>query len=106
VERATLHLYDHTFYLNLPMWNALDMPGRLLHLERGVVKHDISGLEVTGSTEGVEIMGFYAENESYFDDLRHGRRPAGDLRSARQSVAIAEAIRTRQRTFTAEVAIA
>jgi hypothetical protein len=99
VERATLYAYDHTFYLNLPMWNALDMPGQLLHLERGEIKADISGLEVTGTTEGFEIMGFYAENEHYFDDLRNNRRPVDDLHSARQSVAVAEAIRTRQPTF-------
>jgi myo-inositol 2-dehydrogenase / D-chiro-inositol 1-dehydrogenase len=99
VERATLYLHDHTFYLNLPMWNALDMPGQLLHLERGIVKENVSGLEVTGTLEGFEIMGFYAENASYFDDLRNGRRPVDDLRSARQSVAIAEAIRNRQPTF-------
>ena len=101
VERATLYAYDHTFYLNLPMWNALDMPGQLLHIKRGEIKADISGLEVTGTTEGFEIMGFYAENASYFNDLRHHRRPLDDLHSARQSVAVAEAIRTRQRTYDA-----
>jgi hypothetical protein len=86
------------------------MPGQLLHVERGEVKADISGLEVTDGagniTEGFELMGFYAENERYFDDLRNGRRPVGDLKSARQSVAIAEAMRNRQPTYTmmAEVA--
>lgn len=106
VERATLHIYDHTFYLNLPMWNGLDMPGQLLHLERGVVKAKISGLEVTDGTEDFELMGFYAENESYFDDLRYGRRPVGDLKSARQSIAIAEAVRNRHRTLTLTAEIA
>jgi hypothetical protein len=106
VERATLHAHDHTFYLNLPMWNALDMPGRLLHLERGMVVADIGGPEVTDGSEGFELMGFYAENASYFDDLRDGRRPAGDLRSARQSVAVAEAIRRRQSFFAAAPEIA
>lgn len=100
VERATLHAYDHTFFLNLPMWNTPDMPGRLLHLERGAVKADISGLDVIEGTEDFVLMGFYAENESYFDDLRNGRRPAEDLYTARQSVAIAEAMRTRQSTYT------
>lgn len=101
VERATLHLSDHTFYLNLPMWNGLDTTGQLVHVERGVVKSGINGLEVTGDAEGFALMGFYAENESYFNDLRNGRRPVDDLKSARQAVAIAEAMRTRQQSFTA-----
>jgi len=101
VERATLHAYDHTFYLDLPTPRGLDMPGGLLHLERAVVKDDISGSEGSEDTEDFVLMGFYAENASYFDDLRNSRRPIGDLRSAQQSVAIADAIRSRQETFTA-----
>lgn len=101
VERATLHAYDHTFFLNLPMWNGLDMPGQLLHVERGKIKADVRGTAETDGAEGFELMGFYAENASYFDDLRVGRRPVDDLRSAYQAVAIADAIRTRQRVFSA-----
>jgi predicted dehydrogenase len=101
VERATLHAYDHTFYLDLPTPRGLDLPGRLRHLERAAVRADIRAPEVSGSTEEFVLLGFYAENESYFEDIRNGRRPVGDLRSAHQSVAIAEGIRTRAATFTA-----
>ena len=73
----TIHAYDHTFYLDTPMRNGLDMSGRLLHLERAVVKADISGPEVSGSAEGFVLMGFYAENESYFDEPAQRSPSAG-----------------------------
>lgn len=101
VERATLHAEDHTFYLDLPTSRGLDWPGRLRHVERAVVKADISAPELSGSTAEFVLMGFYAENERYFEDIRNGRRPVGDLRSAHQSIAIAEGIRTRAASFTA-----
>ena len=35
VERAEIHARDHTLFVEIPMWNAYDSPGRLVHLERG-----------------------------------------------------------------------
>jgi predicted dehydrogenase len=99
VERATVHAHDHTFYLHLPVWGTFDTPGRLQHLEKGVLAYNITGLEVSDGDEAFEQMGFYAENASFFDDLRAGRHPAGDLKSARQSVEIAQCIRERKSTY-------
>ena len=39
--------------------------------------------------------GFYYENFCFFEDIKAGRKPAGDLRSALQSVEIADCIRNR-----------
>lgn len=99
VERATLHAHDHTFYLSLPMWNALDTPGRLQHLEKGELKLKVSGLDISEGGEQFELNGFYGENACFFDDIRNGRRPAGDLRCARQSVEVAQCVRERRSEY-------
>ncbi|MCZ7542974.1 MAG: Gfo/Idh/MocA family oxidoreductase [Anaerolineae bacterium] len=102
VERATVYARDHTYFLNLPIWDAFDAPGRLQHLERGALRLDVTGLGVPGGGGAPFVSnGFYAENAAFFDALRAGQRPAGDLRSARQSVAVAECIRERREAYCA-----
>lgn len=95
VERATLYLHDQTFFLNLPMWQQFDAPGRLQHVKRGAIVADLSGDDVC-TDESYVTMGFYGENESFFEHVRTGRRPTVDLRSARQSVEVAEYLRARR----------
>lgn len=95
IERATVSLFDHTYFLNVPIWQAFDSPGRLLHLERGVVQEDLDGGTLDGAGEMYVASGFYGENASFFDDLRAGRRPPGDIRSGLQSVEIADCLRQR-----------
>ncbi len=101
IERATVSLFDHTFFLNVPIWQAYDCPGRLLHLEHGAVREDIDGGSLEGASEMYIASGFYGENASFFDDLRAGRRPRGDIRSGLQSVEIADCLRQRCPEYTA-----
>ena len=95
VERATIYAHDHTFFLNIPIWNGFDAPGRLQHLERGTLIAEVDGITASSGSEDFILSGFYAENASFFDDIRSGRRPTDDLRSARQSVEVAQCIRER-----------
>lgn len=97
-ERATIHAHDNTFFLNIPVWNGSDTPGRLQHFEKDKLKLDRSGLEFS-SGDIFESNGFYGENAAFFDDVRAGRRPAGDLRSARQSVEVAQYLRERRTEY-------
>ena len=101
VERATLYLHDHTFFLNLPMWQQFDAPGRLQHLERGALAADLSGEDICRD-ESFVTLGFYGENASFFDHVRAGTRPLGDLRSARQSVLVAQCLRERRPEYLLE----
>jgi predicted dehydrogenase len=94
-ERASIQALDHSFYLSLPIWNGFDAPGRLQHVFRGTLVSDQTGPEVTGSAEDYVLNGFYGESESFLDEIRTGGRPRNDLRSARQSVAVAEYMRER-----------
>lgn len=95
IERATVSLFDHTYFLNLPIWEAYDSPGRLQHLARGERVEDLDGGTLEGADEMYIASGFYGENASFFDDLRAGRRPSGDLRSGLQAVEIADCLRQR-----------
>jgi myo-inositol 2-dehydrogenase / D-chiro-inositol 1-dehydrogenase len=98
-ERLTLYLRDDTFFLNLPVPGGLDFPGRLLHLRHARVVSDLSGPEIANSDEDYILNGFYAEDASFFDALRNGDRPTGDLRESRQSVEIAQSIRERKQGY-------
>jgi len=101
VERATLHALDHTLLLHHPVHGGPDAEGRLLHLHKRAVKRDVKATDLAQWGEEFELDGFYGENASFFDDIRAGRRPAGDLRSARQSLEIAQCISARQEEYAA-----
>jgi len=101
VERATLHAVDHTLLLHHPTYRGIDLGGRLLHVHKGEVKRDVKAADVSELAEPFALEGFYGENASFFDDIRAGRRPAGDLRSARQSLEIAQCISAKQEEYPA-----
>ncbi len=101
VERAELHARDHTFFLQIPMWNAFDAPGRLVHVERGNVVDDSRGPSDGEGATPWEQGGFYGEYEAFLGDLAAGREPSPGLRATRQSVEVAEAMRARRSEFRA-----
>lgn len=96
IERATVNCHNNTFFLNIPIWAAMDSPGRLLHIESNEVKLDVTGKQISDGVEMFEESGFYAENASFFNDIRAGRKPINDIRSGLQSVEVADCIRKRQ----------
>jgi myo-inositol 2-dehydrogenase / D-chiro-inositol 1-dehydrogenase len=98
-ERATVQVYNHTFFLNLPIWNAFDSPGRLQHIKKGKIVFEITGQEASKSDEEFILNGFYGENASFFDDIKNGRRPEGSLETSRQSVEIADYIREKKTEY-------
>jgi len=101
VERGTVYAHDHTFVLHVPQSpDGVDFPGRVQHFERGELKAESAGPEVSGGEEHFVLNGVYAENESFFDDIRSGRRPEYDLKTARQSVDIAQYVRERKTEYT------
>ena len=101
IERATVHLHDHTFFLEVPIRGAYDAAGRLRHLHKSEVRLDVTGSDVSPAAEWYELSGFYGENAAFLDDLRAGRRPAGDLQSGRQAVAVAQCLRERRAEYQA-----
>lgn len=99
VERAAWHTRDRIYFLLLPVWGGLDAPGRLEQVDCGAVTQVWSGPEVSGGQEDFVLNGFYAENAAFFDDIRTGRAPRGDIESGRQAVLIAQALRERKARY-------
>jgi len=99
VERAVVNAYNNTWFMNLPIWNAADFPGRITHYEKGSLKFDATGDQLFGEGDMYITNGFYNENVSFFEDIRAGRKPKGDLKSALQSVEIADCMRKRKACY-------
>lgn len=97
VERLEVNMDDNTFFLNTP--EGFDMPGKLLHIKKNDIMLEQDGKDISGSEEEFILHGFYNENESFLEDIRNGRKPAGDIQSGLQSVEIAECIRKRMKEY-------
>ena len=100
VERVTAHAHGHTFFLQVPMWDGVDSPGRQ-HFENGRLLADLSGETVGDGTALFELGGFYREYTAFLDDVEGGRLPSPGLRESRQSVEVAERIRGRGGSYRA-----
>ena len=98
-ERAIVHAGESTFHLDIAMAGGVGAPGRLTHYRAGRVELEVTAPEAAGSDEPFVIEGFFGENAAFFDALRAGRRPDGDLRDARQSVEVAQHIRERREEY-------
>ena len=66
----------------------------------GTIRYEIT-LDITGGLTGdgkepFEREGFFHENKVFFDSIRAGVRPPGDLQTTLQSVQAAECIRMRR----------
>ncbi|HWL50995.1 MAG TPA: Gfo/Idh/MocA family oxidoreductase [Chthoniobacteraceae bacterium] len=97
LERASIHGLEQSMTLDIPVWGAYDSPGRLRHWHQDRLVHEISGSELMPGEEMYEQSGFYAENEAFFESVRHHRPATPGLRDACQSVALMEAFRRRCR---------
>jgi predicted dehydrogenase len=100
-ERAEVHLRDATCELRLPVWGGYDAPGRLVILRRGEPVLDVDGPAACGTREDIVLAGFYSEDAAFFDAVRAGPPAAGDLRDARQSVAVMQCLRERRSEYRA-----
>ena len=95
IERCAVNSEGHSFFLDLPVWEGLDVPGKLIHVENEKVVYETTGDVISDGDEMFESNGFYGENAAFFDDIRAERKPIGDIRSGLQSVEIADCIRNR-----------
>ena len=93
-ERVTVNTVNHSFFVDLPMWENIDVPGKLLEVTENNNCITADGSTLVDSTEMFEVSGFYDENRLYFEHLRSGSQEIiNDLQSAVQSVEIEDCIR-------------
>jgi myo-inositol 2-dehydrogenase/D-chiro-inositol 1-dehydrogenase len=97
IERATVYCADQTYVL--ACGNGMDAPGWLQVYRDNRLIEVVDGAQLAGSAENYLLNGFYAEDAAFFDALQAGERPRHDLHSARQSVAIMQAMRERVDLF-------
>jgi predicted dehydrogenase len=97
IERAAVYCAGQAFELALS--NGLDEPGWLRRYQENRLAAEISGAQLAGSRESTILNGFYGEDAAFFDAVRAGAQPRNDLRSARQSVEIMQALRERRAQY-------
>ena len=105
IERVEAHVPGHSYFLHLPVWNALDAPGRLIHLHDGKVIEDRRGEGEAKAADLVETNGFLAEITTFLDGLRSGRALSPDLVSSVQSVEVMQAMRRRRPVYRSRRAV-
>lgn len=92
-ERVTVNTVGYSFYVELPMWENIDVPGKLLQVTANNRCQTVTGDKLSDSTDMFEVSGFYDENRLYFEKLRAGSKTINDLESAIQSVELEDCIR-------------
>ena len=93
-ERVTVNTVNHSFFVDLPMWENIDVPGKLLQVTENNKCQVVSGDELCDSTDMYEVSGFYDENRLFFEHLRNYPNDIiNDLQTAVQSVEIEDCIR-------------
>lgn len=101
-ERCTMHGSNEMIYAALPYHGingSMDGAGSILVTER----NQVILREEAPEEEFFVSNGFYGENAHFFDCIRAGRRPKGDIATGLQAVEIAECIRYRKSTYDADV---
>ena len=94
-ERLEINTANGLLMLYLPL-GPYDMPGRLVHLADNKEVLVVCGEELSGTTDIAVLGGFYNENAKFFDAVRRGQMPDGDIATGLQAVEIAHCINQRK----------
>jgi len=96
-ERLEINTHYGMISLYLPVGlGSYDAPGKLVHFAENKV-----ATEICGNADDSSFLqgGFYDENADFFNDLRQGKTPVGDIASGLQPVEIAECVKNRQAKY-------
>ena len=93
VERITVNTVENSYFVELPFWGNIDVPGKLTHMRANEVCEVITGDTLVDSTDMYELSGFYDENRLFFEHIRNSKEIICDLESAIQSVELEDALR-------------
>jgi predicted dehydrogenase len=99
VERAVVNADDTTYFLNIPMWNAYDAPGRIEIINKDVNTDNISGETLVDCSNIFVTGGFYAECKAFLDSLINGQNFYPTLKESLQSVEIMQCMDLRENIY-------
>ena len=88
-EQAAINIKDHTFILDIGYYTKGTLKQ---YTQNDQLIRDIKGEDLFTAERVYDYNGYYHENEDFFNDIRNGRYPAGDLTTCVQSMEVAEGI--------------
>jgi len=100
IEDYLVTCHDNDFTLNMPVWGSPEYPGGLTRFSGNKKAEYIEGSDPRFGSEIFETFGFYAENASFFNNIRADKKPVNDIISALQSVEVAHCIKERRDEYT------
>jgi len=99
-ERVEINTTKGLLCLNLPIWaGCYDGYGKITLYNDNEKVWEMNGADIAGSKEDFVLGGFYNENAVFFDAIRNGKNPDGDIASGLQAVEIANCINQRLLTY-------
>jgi predicted dehydrogenase len=97
LERATVYCNDQTFFISNNL--GPDSPGQIQYYQKGHLIAEINGESFCGRRDDYYLNGFYHEDARFFDLIQAGLPAPNDFLSARQSVALMQALQEKRTVF-------
>lgn len=94
-ERAVINSSSNTYFINMPIWDCEDYPGKILYYKNGKLEKKIKGKE----TDMYISSGFYDEHADFYNAVRNGKSVQYEVSDSLQSVEIMECIRLKKDTY-------
>jgi myo-inositol 2-dehydrogenase/D-chiro-inositol 1-dehydrogenase len=101
MERMVVNSSDHTFLIEIPVWDSVDLPGKILVVEKNEVINTINLHHQRQQVEDFQRYGFYAEDAAFFNFLRGGEKAAPDISQVLGTAEIMECIRKKKNSYQA-----
>ena len=95
-EQMTINVLDNTFILDMGYYTKGTLKQ---YTNNTTVVLDIKGEDLFTSDRVYDYSGYYHENEDFFNDIRDGRKPKGDIKSSIQSMEVTCCIADRKASY-------
>jgi hypothetical protein len=99
VERMIVNTHDFSFFIEIPVWDSIDIPGKIICVEKNEIISEFSLNNNRQNVDDFQKYGFYGEDAAFFDFIRSGTKPSPDIQQSLQTAEIMECIRTKQSTY-------
>ena len=94
-----VNTFDYSFFIDIPVWDSIDMPGKIICVEKNEIINEISKHDTRQNDAEFEKYGFYGEDKAFFDAIRSGTKLAPNIQQSMQTAEIMECIRKRQKEY-------
>ena len=99
LERMIVTISNSSFFINVPVWDSIDIFGKIVSVENNVIIKEITLNDNRQDVADFQKYGFYDEDKAFFDSVRDGTESPNDIKSSLQTIEIMECIRTKQNEF-------